>query len=80
MSSFDNLEELLDDLFDYGEQEAYGVVCDGGPGFAQRWGFLDDTLADAQRRAAALAERHGVPFRAVTMIIDVKIVDSKTKG
>jgi len=74
----DNLEELLADLYDYGTQEAYGVVCDGPrEQFAERWGLLDDTLNDAKRRAAALTERHGVPFRAVTMVINVKIKESK---
>jgi hypothetical protein len=70
--SADNLDELLDDLFDYGKDTFYGVVCDA-PGFANRWGFLDDTLNDAKRRAAALQDIHGVPFRAVKMIVSGKI-------
>ena len=73
----DNLEELFGDLFDYGAEEAYGVVCDGPRDqFAERWGFLDATLNDAKRRAAALTERHGVPFRAVTMTISATVKES----
>lgn len=73
MAQFDNAEELLSDLYDYGTQDVYGVICEA-EGQRAHWGFMDDSLDAAKARARELTDRYGYHFRAVTMRLTPKVI------
>lgn len=73
MAAFDSIEELTDELFYYGSQDLYGVIC-STPGHARNWGFQDGTIEAARVRASELQATHGVEFRAAILRVTPRLI------